>query len=66
MKKGEICSYLNDLIERYKNNHKFSEAIKKWEDDYKFMRSMDCENLPSYIADKIVLKFSCEKSLTPY
>lgn len=66
MKKGEICSYLNDLIERYKNNHKFSEAIKKWEDDYKFMRSMDCENLPSYIADKIVLKFSCEKSLAPY
>ena len=66
MKKGEISSYLKDLTVRYKNNHNFSEAIKRWNDDYKFMRSLSCENLPSHVADKIVLKFSCEKSLAPY
>lgn len=64
--KGEICSYLGGLIEKYQPIPKFSEAVKKWKDDRDFVAKSNSEDIPSYVADKIILKFSCQKSLTPY
>lgn len=64
--KGEICSYLGGLIEKYQPIPKFSEAVKKWKDDRDFVAKSNSEDIPSYVADKIVLKFSCKKSLAPY
>lgn len=64
--KGEICSYLGGLIEKYQPIPKFSEAVKKWKDDRDFVAKSNSEDIPSYVADKIILKFSCKKSLVPY
>lgn len=64
--KGEICSYLGGLIEKYHPIPKFSEAVKKWKDDRDFVAKSNSEDIPSYVADKIILKFSCQKSLAPY
>lgn len=64
--KGEICSYLGGLIEKYQPIPKFSEAVKKWKDDRDFVAKSNSEDIPSYVADKIILKFSCQKSLAPY
>lgn len=64
--KGEICSYLGGLIEKYQPIPKFSEAVKKWKDDRDFVAKSNSEDIPSYVADKIILKFSCQKSLVPY
>ena len=64
--KGEICSYLSGLIEKYQPIPKFSEAVKKWKDDRDFVAKSNSEDIPSYVADKIILKFSCQKSLAPY
>ena len=64
--KGEICSYLGGLIEKYQPIPKFSEAVKTWKDDRDFVAKSNSEDIPSYVADKIILKFSCQKSLVPY
>lgn len=64
--KGEICSYLGGLIEKYQPIPKFSEAVKKWKDDRDFVAKSNSEDIPSYVADKIILKFSCQKSIVPY
>lgn len=64
--KGEIYSYLGGLIEKYQPIPKFSEAVKKWKDDRDFVAKSNSEDIPSYVADKIILKFSCQKSIVPY
>lgn len=65
MNLNQICTHLDKLVQIHKKDNNFALAIKKWKRDREFITS-NSKDFPSYIADKIVLKFSCEKSLAPY
>ena len=58
MTKPQICSYLDDLVERYRNNTKFKNAVKKWKSDREYVRYVKENSLPSYDVNKIILKYS--------
>lgn len=65
MNLNQICTHLDKLVQIHKKDNNFALAIKKWKRDREFITS-NSKDFPSYIADKIVLKFSCQKSLAPY
>ena len=65
MNLNQICTHLDKLVQIHKKDNNFALAIKKWKRDCEFITS-NSKDFPSYIADKIVLKFSCQKSLAPY
>lgn len=65
MNLNQICTHLDKLVQIHKKDNNFALAIKKWKRDRDFITS-NSEDIPSYVADKIILKFSCQKSLAPY
>lgn len=65
MNLNQICTHLDKLVQIHKKDNNFALAIKKWKRDRDFITS-NSKNFSSYTVDKIVLKFSCKKSLVPY
>lgn len=65
MNLNQICTHLDKLVQIHKKDNNFALAIKKWKRDRDFITS-NSKNFSSYTVDKIVLKFSCKKSLAPY
>lgn len=58
LSKAEIRSHLTTLITRGKKIDKWKQAVSKWESDLKYIESFAEQDLPSYIVNKITLRYN--------
>lgn len=57
----EIINHLNTLIDRGSKIQNWKDATQKWKQDKHYVETYKTENLPSVIADKIILKYKEKK-----
>lgn len=62
MTRRQISDHLTTLIERGSKIPKWKDATNKWKQDKHFVQTYKTENLPSFIFDEIVLKYSIRTS----
>lgn len=58
LSKAEIRSHLTTLITRGKKIDKWKQAVSKWESDLKYIDNFAEQDLPSYIVNKITLRYN--------